>query len=159
MEQTISFEFGVFLLGTFTAALVTGIAGFAFGIIAAAIWLNSRIDRQLRTAGSRVRRMETAPQLGDRPAHTLDCRERNWGPVWRPRATMDSAGISPDHNWRSTDSVQPLQLVPSEAAQHEADWANWRRRGRIRQWPCRRLRRACGNRDRHLEQLAWLATE
>ncbi len=39
MEQTISFEFGVFLLGTFTAALVTGIAGFAFGIIAAAIWL------------------------------------------------------------------------------------------------------------------------
>ena len=39
MEQTISFEFGMFLVGTFTAALVTGVAGFAFGIIAAAIWL------------------------------------------------------------------------------------------------------------------------
>lgn len=39
MEQTISFEFATFLFGTFIAALVTGIAGFAFGLIAAAIWL------------------------------------------------------------------------------------------------------------------------
>src|SRR5262245_17562112 len=29
----------VFLAATFTAALITGIAGFAFGLIAAAIWL------------------------------------------------------------------------------------------------------------------------
>lgn len=39
MEQTISFEFATFLLGTFIASLVTGIAGFAFGLIAASIWL------------------------------------------------------------------------------------------------------------------------
>ena len=39
MEQMISFEFAIFLLGTFVAALVTGVAGFAFGLIAAAIWL------------------------------------------------------------------------------------------------------------------------
>jgi uncharacterized protein len=30
----------VFLIGTFTAALVTGLAGFAFGLVAAAIWLH-----------------------------------------------------------------------------------------------------------------------
>jgi len=39
MEQFISFDFAVFILGTFVAALVTGVAGFAFGLIAAAIWL------------------------------------------------------------------------------------------------------------------------
>jgi uncharacterized membrane protein YfcA len=33
------FDVTVFLLGTFTAAFVTGLAGFAFGMVAAAIWL------------------------------------------------------------------------------------------------------------------------
>src|SRR4051794_9162075 len=39
MENIVSFEFAIFLLGTFAAALVTGLAGFAFGLVAAAIWL------------------------------------------------------------------------------------------------------------------------
>jgi uncharacterized protein len=39
MEDIVSFEFTIFLLGTFVAALVTGVAGFAFGLVAAAIWL------------------------------------------------------------------------------------------------------------------------
>ena len=39
MENIVSFEIAVFLLGTFVAALVTGLAGFAFGLVAAAIWL------------------------------------------------------------------------------------------------------------------------
>ena len=30
----------LFVAGTFTAALVTGVAGFAFGIVAAAVWLH-----------------------------------------------------------------------------------------------------------------------
>lgn len=47
MEQTISFEFATFLLGTFIASLVTGIAGFAFGLIAAAIWLYALTPVQL----------------------------------------------------------------------------------------------------------------
>src|SRR5215472_11655742 len=34
-----SFDFAIFLFGTFAAALVTGAAGFAFGLVAAAIWL------------------------------------------------------------------------------------------------------------------------
>jgi uncharacterized protein len=39
MENIVSFEIAIFLLGTFMAALVTGLAGFAFGLVAAAIWL------------------------------------------------------------------------------------------------------------------------
>jgi uncharacterized membrane protein YfcA len=31
----------IFLIGTFTAAFVTGLAGFAFGMVAAAIWLHA----------------------------------------------------------------------------------------------------------------------
>jgi uncharacterized membrane protein YfcA len=31
---------GLFVLGTFAAALITGLAGFAFGIVAAAMWLH-----------------------------------------------------------------------------------------------------------------------
>src|SRR6266851_4165763 len=33
-------NFALFLVATFAAALVTGVAGFAFGLIAAAIWLH-----------------------------------------------------------------------------------------------------------------------
>jgi hypothetical protein len=33
-------EFGLFIAGGFVAALVAGLAGFAFGLIAAAIWLH-----------------------------------------------------------------------------------------------------------------------
>ena len=34
------FDFIVFLSATFAAALVAGLAGFAFGIVAAAVWLH-----------------------------------------------------------------------------------------------------------------------
>jgi uncharacterized membrane protein YfcA len=39
MDFSISLDTGIFLLGTFTAAFVTGLAGFAFGMVAASIWL------------------------------------------------------------------------------------------------------------------------
>jgi uncharacterized protein len=39
MYLSFSPELVVFLLGTFTAAFVTGLAGFAFGMVAASIWL------------------------------------------------------------------------------------------------------------------------
>src|SRR5262245_30243603 len=35
------FQISIFLLATFAAALVTGVAGFAFGLIASAIWLHA----------------------------------------------------------------------------------------------------------------------
>ncbi|HYC45635.1 MAG TPA: sulfite exporter TauE/SafE family protein [Burkholderiales bacterium] len=35
------FELSIFLLGTFVAAFVTGVSGFAFGMVAAAIWLHA----------------------------------------------------------------------------------------------------------------------
>lgn len=39
MSSAIPFDLAIFLLGTFAAAFVTGLAGFAFGMIAAGIWL------------------------------------------------------------------------------------------------------------------------
>ena len=39
MEESV-FNISVFLAATFAAALVTGLAGFAFGLVAAAAWLH-----------------------------------------------------------------------------------------------------------------------
>jgi uncharacterized membrane protein YfcA len=39
MHTVVPIELAIFLIGAFAAAFVTGIAGFAFGLIAAAIWL------------------------------------------------------------------------------------------------------------------------
>jgi hypothetical protein len=39
MSFAIPFDLAIFLLGTFAAAFVTGLAGFAFGMVAAGIWL------------------------------------------------------------------------------------------------------------------------
>ncbi len=40
MDVVITTDIAVFLFGAFVAAFVTGLAGFAFGIVAAAIWLH-----------------------------------------------------------------------------------------------------------------------
>src|SRR6516162_7429944 len=40
MADLQTFDLILFAAGTFAAALVTGIAGFAFGIVAAAVWLH-----------------------------------------------------------------------------------------------------------------------
>ncbi|MBM3356815.1 MAG: sulfite exporter TauE/SafE family protein [Betaproteobacteria bacterium] len=41
MGTIMSVELSIFLTGTFAAAYVTGLAGFAFGMVAAAIWLHT----------------------------------------------------------------------------------------------------------------------
>jgi len=38
----------IYLMATFAAALVTGVAGFAFGLVAAAVWLHILRCRQTR---------------------------------------------------------------------------------------------------------------
>src|SRR5207248_2625311 len=40
MDQFQTLDLALFLFGTFAAAFVTGLAGFAFGIVAAAVWLH-----------------------------------------------------------------------------------------------------------------------
>ena len=40
MDQLQTLDLALFAAGTFAAAFVTGIAGFAFGIVAAAVWLH-----------------------------------------------------------------------------------------------------------------------
>jgi uncharacterized membrane protein YfcA len=49
MEYAGSFALAIFVLGTATAAFVTGLAGFAFGLVAAAIWLYALTPIQTTT--------------------------------------------------------------------------------------------------------------
>src|SRR5215471_18680448 len=48
MDATI-IDLAIYLTATFAAALVTGIAGFAFGLIAAAVWLHILTPLQTAT--------------------------------------------------------------------------------------------------------------
>jgi len=41
MGNMVPFDLAIFLVGAFAAAFVTGLAGFAFGMVAAAIWLHA----------------------------------------------------------------------------------------------------------------------
>jgi len=49
VESALSPGLVVFLLGTFAAAFVTGLAGFAFGMVAAAIWLHALSPAEVAT--------------------------------------------------------------------------------------------------------------
>jgi len=49
MAHTDSFALAIFVLGTITASFVTGLAGFAFGLVAAAIWLYALTPIQTTT--------------------------------------------------------------------------------------------------------------
>ena len=40
MDSFLTLDIGLFVAGAFAAAFVTGLAGFAFGIVAAAVWLH-----------------------------------------------------------------------------------------------------------------------
>jgi len=46
MANIVSFDLAIFVVGTFAAAFVTGLAGFAFGIVAAGIWLYALTSAQ-----------------------------------------------------------------------------------------------------------------
>src|SRR5580693_4495332 len=46
---SLSFELAVFLFGAFAAAFVTGLTGFAFGMVAAGIWLHALPPAQTST--------------------------------------------------------------------------------------------------------------
>src|SRR5213078_1824897 len=48
MDETIV-NIAIYLSATFTAALVTGVAGFAFGLVAAAVWLHILTPLQTAT--------------------------------------------------------------------------------------------------------------
>jgi uncharacterized membrane protein YfcA len=49
MAEVLSFDLAIFLGGTFVAAFVTGLAGFAFGLVAAGIWLHALTPLQAST--------------------------------------------------------------------------------------------------------------
>jgi uncharacterized membrane protein YfcA len=49
MDTVGALELSIFLIGSFAAAFVTALAGFAFGLIAAAIWLYALAPQQTTT--------------------------------------------------------------------------------------------------------------
>jgi uncharacterized membrane protein YfcA len=49
MDNTVPLDLAVFIVGTLAAAFVTGLAGFAFGLVAAAIWLHALTPIQATT--------------------------------------------------------------------------------------------------------------
>jgi uncharacterized membrane protein YfcA len=49
MDSVVPFDLAIFVVGTLAAALITGVAGFAFGLIAAAIWLHALTPIQTTT--------------------------------------------------------------------------------------------------------------
>src|ERR1700730_12698030 len=49
MADVLSFDLAIFLGGTFAAAFVTGLAGFAFGMVAAGIWLHALTPQEAST--------------------------------------------------------------------------------------------------------------
>lgn len=48
-SMNVSLDIAVFVIGTFVAAFVTGLSGFAFGLVAAAIWLQALNPMQTTT--------------------------------------------------------------------------------------------------------------
>src|SRR5438067_8597666 len=66
MDQFHTIELALFLAGAFAAAFVTGLAGFAFAIVAAAVWLHfgagagDAIDHRVRTDRAGCLSFETA---------------------------------------------------------------------------------------------------
>ncbi len=49
MDTIVPLDLTIFVIGSFAAAFVTGLAGFAFGLIAAAIWLHALTPTQTTT--------------------------------------------------------------------------------------------------------------
>jgi uncharacterized protein len=49
MDTIVPLDLSIFVIGSFAAAFVTGLAGFAFGLIAAAIWLHALTPTQTTT--------------------------------------------------------------------------------------------------------------
>ena len=49
MDNIVPLDISVFVVGSLVAALITGVAGFAFGLIAAAIWLHALTPIQTTT--------------------------------------------------------------------------------------------------------------
>ena len=108
-------------MGTFAAALVTGVAGFAFGIVAAAVWLHFLPPAQttalivaygLIVQGLSVWKLRRSI----RPVRLLPflAWRSNWRADWRRAAPLDRSGDFAHFDRRRAGPVQSLQ--PDAAA-------------------------------------------
>ncbi len=84
MDQFHTLDLALFLAGAFAAAFVTGLAGFAFAIVAAAVWLHFMAPAQATPLINRVRPhragrlgMEAAPRDPMETPHAVSGRRRH----------------------------------------------------------------------------------
>ena len=83
MDQFHTLDLALFLAGAFAAAFVTGLAGFAFAIVAAAVWLHFMAPAQatplIIAFGLRAGRlgMEAAPRDPMETPHAVSGRRRH----------------------------------------------------------------------------------
>lgn len=105
----------LFAVGTFAAALVTGVAGFAFGIVAAAVWLYAPVagphngaDRSLRTDRAGHLRLEIAPLDKAGAAIAVPAWRSDRRPNWRRAAAL---GVSRDLSHFDWNRADPFQLL------------------------------------------------
>jgi hypothetical protein len=104
----------LFAAGTFAAALVTGIAGFAFGIVAAAVWLHflspAHATALIVAYGLIVQGISVWKLRRDKPgtAAAVFTGRNDWGADRRRTVALDFARDPTDFDRRRADLLQPL---------------------------------------------------
>ena len=118
MDGLQALDLALFSAGTFAAAFVTGLAGFAFGIVAAAVWLHFLAPAQvaplivafaLIVQGASVWKLRRAVSFGRIWPFVLGSAI---GVPLAPSCSMGSRRADADGRRRAADRLCALQLVP-----------------------------------------------
>ena len=157
-------ELALFLLATFAGALVAGLSGFAFGLVAASIWLYILTPLQTATliiafglivqgyAVWKLRRALDWTKALAVPAWGCDRRPRR-----RPDPDLVQSGACADGRRGVSGALQSLCAVSPADSAGQSSQPGSRRRGRIPQRRARRHDRSGRNPRHHLVRPAWLA--
>ena len=156
MDVFQTLDLGLFAVGTFAAAFVTGLAGFAFGIVrgsgvAAFSGANTGrgLNRRVRPDRPGCLGMEIAPRDQVAAPRAVSDWRRDRRANWRRATPLDSTAQSAYRGRCDPRIVQPLQLDPPEPGFSGPCRGYRRRRGRCRQrrdrWRDRTSRHCCRN--------------
>ena len=98
----------IFLTATFVSAFVAGLSGFAFGLVAASIWLYILTPLQTATLS-----LEAPPlaQLGQ--ALAVPNRGSDWRAGWRDHSDVGKSRPRASRHWSFFNRVQSLRSLSS----------------------------------------------
>jgi hypothetical protein len=103
----------IYLTATFAAALVTGVAGFAFRIgcrrrLAARPYADAdrNVDHRLRAGGAGHLGLETAARAALEPAVAISVGGGLWRPFGSGNCRMGPSGLRTRHRWRGARALQ-----------------------------------------------------